>query len=139
MSSQIVTAREDVLFPLLSINEVGELLGISRPTVYALIRRGELAPIRVGERLRFEQADVRAYLERHRESASEMREAGFPASEPLADENVDGNSTPDEDIPRLGLTEEFLVQYRALAPTAPEPWRSRLLDFIDEATEDDDH
>jgi len=46
---------------------------------------------------------------------------------------------PDEDIPRLGLTEEFLVQWRALAPTAPEPWRSRLLDFIDEATEDDDH
>jgi hypothetical protein len=44
---------------------------------------------------------------------------------------------PDGDIPRLGETEEFLVQLRAVALTAPEPWRSRLLDLVDEATEDD--
>ena len=67
MTSQNLTASADVLSPLLSINEVAGLLGISRPTVYALIRRGELVPIRVGERARFEPADVRAYLERNRE------------------------------------------------------------------------
>jgi len=67
MTSQNLIASVDSLSPLLSINEVAELLGISRPTVYALIRRGELIPIRVGERARFEPGDVRAYLERHRE------------------------------------------------------------------------
>jgi excisionase family DNA binding protein len=67
MTSHSLTTPQDVLSPLLSINEVAELLGISRPTVYALIRRGELVPIRVGERSRFEPADIRAYLERNRE------------------------------------------------------------------------
>jgi excisionase family DNA binding protein len=67
MTSQNVTASADVLSPLLSINEVATLLGISRKTLYALIHRGELVPIRVGERARFEPADVRLYLERHRE------------------------------------------------------------------------
>jgi excisionase family DNA binding protein len=70
MSSQSLTAAPDGLSRLLSINDVAALLGISRPTVYALIRRGELVPIRVGQRARFESADVRAYLERHRESRS---------------------------------------------------------------------
>ena len=83
----------DVLTPLLSLNEVAQLLSVSRPTVYRLVRWGDLAPIRVGERLRFEQEDVRLYLERHRVSALERREAGFPASEPLADENVSANRT----------------------------------------------
>jgi hypothetical protein len=32
------------------------------------MRKGELVAIRVGERARFEPADVRAYLERHREA-----------------------------------------------------------------------
>jgi excisionase family DNA binding protein len=68
MTSQSLTARADALSPLLSINEVADLLGISRPTVYALIRRGELVPIRVSDRARFEPADVRAYIERHRET-----------------------------------------------------------------------
>jgi excisionase family DNA binding protein len=93
MTSHSLTPATDVLSPLLSINKVAELLGISRPTVYALIRRGELVPIRVGARLRFETTDVRAYLERNREVPLEMREADFPASEPLADENVDDNGT----------------------------------------------
>jgi excisionase family DNA binding protein len=63
-----MTPEADVLSPLLSIHELSELLGISRPTVYALVRRGEFVPIRVGERMRFDPADVRAYLERNREA-----------------------------------------------------------------------
>jgi excisionase family DNA binding protein len=69
-SHSLTPAAVDALSPLLSINEVAQLLGISRPTVYSLIRRGELTPIRVGERARFEPTDVRAYLERHREGRS---------------------------------------------------------------------
>jgi excisionase family DNA binding protein len=52
---------------LLTINDVARVLGVSRATVYELTRVGELVPIRVGQRARFEPADVRAYLERHRE------------------------------------------------------------------------
>ena len=52
---------------LLTIADVARLLGISRGSVYGLVRSGELCPIRVGERARFEQADIRAYLERNRE------------------------------------------------------------------------
>ncbi len=48
--------------PLLSINDVARLLGVSRGTVYALIRRGEINPLRVGERARFSLGEIRRYL-----------------------------------------------------------------------------
>jgi putative molybdopterin biosynthesis protein len=53
--------------PLLSVNEVARLLGISRSKVYALMRDGCLRPYRVGRRARFARADVRRYLERQLE------------------------------------------------------------------------
>jgi putative molybdopterin biosynthesis protein len=52
------------------VNEVAALLGISRPTVYRLARRGDLASYRVGERLRFKPAEIEDYLERNREPAA---------------------------------------------------------------------
>jgi hypothetical protein len=55
----------------------------------------------------------------------------------LAMQTAMTNLPPEQDVPRLGETEEFLVQLRALALTAPEPWRSRILNLFDEATEDD--
>lgn len=51
---------------LLSINEVGELLGVSRDTVYRVVAR-EVPTYRVGERLRFRASDLDAYVERNRE------------------------------------------------------------------------
>lgn len=60
-------SESGTLAPLLTVNQVAAVLGISRPTVYALVRRGELRPTRVGERLRFDQDDIRAYIERNRE------------------------------------------------------------------------
>jgi excisionase family DNA binding protein len=55
------------LEPLLTISRVCELLGVSKQTLYRLMKRGELRPSRVGDRLRFAPADVRDYLERTRE------------------------------------------------------------------------
>jgi excisionase family DNA binding protein len=55
------------LEPLLTVAAVCEVLGVSKPTLYRLIHAGELTPIRVGQRARFEPAELRAYLERHRE------------------------------------------------------------------------
>jgi excisionase family DNA binding protein len=60
----------DRLADLLTIADVARILGISRGSVYGLMRSGEIVPIRVGQRARFELADVRAYLERHREGQS---------------------------------------------------------------------
>jgi excisionase family DNA binding protein len=69
MSAHLQTREygADRLANLLTIADVARLLGISRGSVYGLMRAGELVPIRVGQRARFEPADVRAYLERHRE------------------------------------------------------------------------
>jgi excisionase family DNA binding protein len=92
MNSQSLPQAPDVLSPLLSINEVAELLGISRPTVYALIRRGELVPIRVGERARFEPADVRVYLERNKQ-VPEMREPDLCRAQDSREDNCDENAT----------------------------------------------
>ena len=50
--------------PLLRVNDVAQVLCTSRGQVYRLIAADELHPIRVGKRLRFSAADVRAYLER---------------------------------------------------------------------------
>ena len=57
----------DRIEKLLTIDDVARVLGISRGSVYRLMRSGELLAIRIGERARFEPTDVRAYLERHRE------------------------------------------------------------------------
>jgi excisionase family DNA binding protein len=66
---QLVTVGESPrLEPLLTIRDVATVLGISRESVYRLIRAGELEPIRVGHRARFTRGDLRDYLERQRES-----------------------------------------------------------------------
>ena len=54
------------LEPLLTVDELGQFLGVSRASVYRLVRACELVPIRIGERTRFSPDDVRAYLARHR-------------------------------------------------------------------------
>jgi excisionase family DNA binding protein len=58
----------DRLEQLLTISDVARLLGVSRGSVYGLMRMGELVPIRISERARFTPADIREYLERHREA-----------------------------------------------------------------------
>jgi excisionase family DNA binding protein len=55
--------------PLLTINDVAHQLAISRDSVYRLMRSGVLPSFRVGERFRFRQEDLEAYLERGRERA----------------------------------------------------------------------
>ena len=51
---------------MLSVNELAGYLGISRAGIYRIVRRGELDPIRVGNRFRFRREDVDDYLERNR-------------------------------------------------------------------------
>jgi excisionase family DNA binding protein len=56
-----------VLEPLLTVTAACGALAVSRQRLYRLIRAGGLHPTRVSERLRFQPADLRDYLERGRE------------------------------------------------------------------------
>lgn len=49
---------------LLTVNDLARHLGISKWTVYRLVRSNELPAVRVGERIRFRPGDIDAYLER---------------------------------------------------------------------------
>lgn len=69
MDSHQATAYAELRRPLLSVNEVARLLGISRDSVYRMTRRGELRPYRVGERLRFGADEIAELLERSRGGA----------------------------------------------------------------------
>lgn len=52
--------------PLLSIQAVADLLGVSTKTVRRLIAGGDLAAHRIGGSLRISEEDLRAYLSRCR-------------------------------------------------------------------------
>jgi excisionase family DNA binding protein len=54
---------------LLTVNEVADLLRVSRMTVYRLIKQGDMAAIRVGRGYRLREEDVHSYLnERYTEA-----------------------------------------------------------------------
>jgi excisionase family DNA binding protein len=70
MSSHGATRYAEPRTALLTVNELAALLGISRDSVYRLVKAGDVIGYRVGERLRFRWEDVDAYLDRHREAIS---------------------------------------------------------------------
>jgi excisionase family DNA binding protein len=47
---------------LLTVNEVADLLRVSRMTVYRLIKTGEMPALRVGRSYRLREQDVHTYL-----------------------------------------------------------------------------
>ena len=47
---------------LLTVNEVADLLRVSRMTVYRLIKQGEMPSFRVGRGYRLREEDVHSYL-----------------------------------------------------------------------------
>jgi excisionase family DNA binding protein len=52
---------------LRTVDGVAEYLATSRWNIYRLVSRGELRAVRVGERLRFREEDIAAYLARDME------------------------------------------------------------------------
>jgi len=56
MSTRFTHAR------LLTVNEVADLLRVSRMTVYRLIKEGQLKALRVGRSYRLREDDVDEYL-----------------------------------------------------------------------------
>ncbi|MCX5672238.1 MAG: helix-turn-helix domain-containing protein [Planctomycetota bacterium] len=56
--------RETAL--LLDLHEVARALRVSERTVWGLARRGDLRAVRIGRRLLFDPADLRAFIERQK-------------------------------------------------------------------------
>ena len=54
---------------LLSVQQVGERLGVSLWTVYRLARKGQLASVRIGRRRLFAEADLEELVRRTRDEA----------------------------------------------------------------------
>jgi excisionase family DNA binding protein len=50
--------------PLLTVNEAAAHLRCSRRLIYDLLKRGDLRPVRVGERIRFTLAELERYVAR---------------------------------------------------------------------------
>jgi len=56
--------RSRDLEELLTINDTCDLLKISRPTVYRMIKKGVLKTVQVGGRMRFHPDELRRYINR---------------------------------------------------------------------------
>ena len=52
----------------LSTEEVARILHVSKSTIYALIKKGEIVSYKIGRKVRFTQEDVDAYIARSRHS-----------------------------------------------------------------------
>jgi len=66
-SSKITQPSEAPWLPtrrLIGVKEVAKKLGVSRSTVYALFKNGELPFVKIGGRRLTEEADVDAYIEK---------------------------------------------------------------------------
>ena len=48
------------------VRDAGRILGISRSSVYVLLKSGLLTPVRIGRRLLFTESELRAFVERNR-------------------------------------------------------------------------
>jgi excisionase family DNA binding protein len=52
--------------PLLKLDQVAELLGVSRRTAERLVASRELASVRLGSRVRIDPRDLRAFIDRQK-------------------------------------------------------------------------
>ena len=76
--------------PILTVEEFAAAMRLGRGTAYEFVRQGGVRHVRCGRAIRIPRS---ALFELLREPQG-PREAGFPASEPLAGENVDEKHTP---------------------------------------------
>ena len=52
---------------LLKVSEVAEMLRMRKETIYALIKAGELASIRIDRSIRVDSRDLDAFIIKHKE------------------------------------------------------------------------
>ncbi len=61
--------------PLLTVEQVCDILRISRSTVYTMIQRGELPCVHIGRMVRLLSSDVRAFVLMHAEKGKKRKAA----------------------------------------------------------------
>ena len=66
--TEAVSVAERTAPELKSTSKTARMLECSVRTVYRLVERGELSPVRLGRVLRFEVDEIRRYLEQNRET-----------------------------------------------------------------------
>jgi excisionase family DNA binding protein len=59
----------DSVDKLLTVSDLMDSLRISRPTLYRLLKSGQLIPVRIGKRTLFDPADIRAFVEASKSGA----------------------------------------------------------------------
>lgn len=52
---------------LLKVSEVADMLRMRKETIYALIKAGELASIRIDRSIRVDSRDLDAFIDKHKE------------------------------------------------------------------------
>lgn len=53
---------------LLIVKETAARLSVSESTIYRLMKKGELRPIKIGGSLRFDELDLEAYIQQAKEA-----------------------------------------------------------------------
>lgn len=61
---------------LLNMKQVQDKLGVSERTAFRLVKNGELKGFKVGREWRFEQSDIKDYIDRQRQKAEQLTKAG---------------------------------------------------------------
>jgi excisionase family DNA binding protein len=59
---------------LLTVRDLMNVLRISRPTLYRLLKSGKLKPVRIGKRTLFDANDIRAFIEQSKEATGEQNQ-----------------------------------------------------------------
>jgi excisionase family DNA binding protein len=62
--------------PLIDVRGAATMLGVSVRTIYALMAKGMLPPVRVLGRTLFDPADIRAFIDRAKRRGSAKTEGG---------------------------------------------------------------
>jgi excisionase family DNA binding protein len=74
MSADVSGGQAGTLEPLMSIEEVAEVLAISERGVYRLMNRGDLVAVKVGSCTRVEPEELRRYIAERRRPAEKETE-----------------------------------------------------------------
>ncbi len=64
-------SQHELLQPLLTIRQVARMLGVSRPTVYAMMEREGLPYLKIGKTLRFSPSSVHEWLAEYKQVREE--------------------------------------------------------------------
>lgn len=65
----------------LSVQDVADMLKVSKSKIYSMIKSNELKSYRVGRKVRFSQDDIRAYIQNSKEENSTQKQATLPSSQ----------------------------------------------------------